>query len=63
MNQKSLDKGKGIKEIKDNEWIRPSMSKGFKQECCDCGLTHLIKFRIIKTKKRNHIEIKFINLS
>lgn len=61
---KSSD-GKGTKEfpqVYDGEWIRPSMTKGYVQECCGCGLRHLIKFRVVKTEKRSHIEIKFNKL-
>lgn len=33
--------------VKDGEWVKPVM-KGYKMMCCDCGLVHVIEFRVIK---------------
>jgi len=30
----------------DGEWTRPRM-RGFREQCCDCGLIHRIDFRIV----------------
>ena len=32
-----------------NEWIQP-IRKGYSMACCDCGLVHMIDFRIHKGK-------------
>ncbi len=31
----------------DREWVRPVM-KGYRMGCCDCGLVHVIDFKVIK---------------
>lgn len=33
----------------DGEWIQPRR-KNYYMKCCDCGLTHALNFRVIKTK-------------
>lgn len=35
------------KRVTDGEWVKPRM-KGYRMMCCDCGLVHVIEFRIIK---------------
>ena len=30
----------------DGEWIRPVM-RGHRNACCDCGLVHVIDYRIV----------------
>jgi len=50
-----------MRQIYDNEWITPKRM-GFVQECCDCGLKHIIKFRLRKTAIGNQIQIKFEKL-
>lgn len=32
---------------KDHEWIQP-VRKGYKMACCDCGLVHVLNFRVVK---------------
>lgn len=32
--------------LKDGDWIRPTR-RGFKEQCCDCGLVHRMDFRIV----------------
>jgi hypothetical protein len=32
---------------KAGEWIRP-VRRGYKLACCDCGLVHLVNFRVRK---------------
>lgn len=32
---------------KAGEWIQP-IKRGYKQQCCDCGLVHSFDFRIYK---------------
>jgi len=37
------------KKVQPGEWVRPTR-KGYKMCCCDCGLVHIIDFRIRKRK-------------
>lgn len=32
-------------QVKDGEWIEVP-KRGYKEQCCDCGLTHVLNFRI-----------------
>ena len=32
---------------KNGEWIQP-VRRGYKMECCDCGLIHQFDFRVVK---------------
>jgi hypothetical protein len=42
----------------DGEWVRVPM-RGFREQCCDCGLVHVINYRIKKDKRgRNKIEVQ-----
>jgi len=40
-------------QVTDGEWIRVP-KRGYKEQCCDCALTHRINFRIVD----GHIEIQ-----
>lgn len=35
--------------VRDGDLVQPKM-KGYKMACCDCGLVHEIKFRIVSKK-------------
>lgn len=35
-----------MKPAKDGEWIQP-IHRGYKLECCDCGLVHRLDYRIV----------------
>jgi len=37
------------KQVTGGEWVQPIM-KGYKMMCCDCGLVHIMNFRIIGKK-------------
>jgi hypothetical protein len=37
------------------ERIRQRM-EGWKMACCDCGLVHLFKFKVVREGKRNAVE-------
>ena len=55
------------------EWIEP-IETGYKMACCDCGLVHLVNFRIVdgkvqfqvfrdnrstgQTRRHNNIKVK-----
>jgi hypothetical protein len=46
----------GYYHVTAGEWIRLPM-KGYREQCCDCGLVHLTNFRIVQDKRgRNVIE-------
>lgn len=32
-------------QVHDDEWVQP-VQTGYKMACCDCGLVHVIDFRI-----------------
>lgn len=34
-------------EVEAGKWVQP-IPKGYKMECCDCGLVHTLDFRIYK---------------
>lgn len=40
-------------KVKEGEWIQP-IRKGYKMRCCDCGLVHIMNFRIYK----GHIQLQ-----
>lgn len=37
---------KSYHQIIDGEWFTPS-KRGFKEQCCDCGLVHKVDFRVV----------------
>ena len=37
-------------KVKDDQWVQPISSTGFKMSCCDCGLVHNFDFRIYNGK-------------
>lgn len=39
---------------KAGEWIRP-VRRGYKMACCDCGLVHVLDFRLTKWGKGKKI--------
>lgn len=41
-------------QVTDGEWITVS-KRGYKEQCCDCGLVHRLNFRI---NDKNEIEIQ-----
>ena len=38
------------KQAYDGDWVKPNPQKGYKIVCCDCGLVHIINFRVVKGK-------------
>lgn len=34
-----------------SEWQQPIM-KGYRMECCDCGLVHEVEFRVFRVEER-----------
>jgi hypothetical protein len=47
--------GKRVKweTLVDNVWTRP-IKRGFKEQCCSCGHTHIVDFRIVD----GHVEFR-----
>lgn len=41
-------------QVTDGEWIIVPR-RGFREQCCDCGLTHRLNFRV---NERGQIEIQ-----
>lgn len=33
-------------QVQYGEWIRPT-KRGFREQCCDCSLIHVLDFRIV----------------
>ena len=33
-------------QAEDGEWITPK-HYGYRQQCCDCGLVHVYRFRVV----------------
>lgn len=42
---------KGYQQIHEGEWIEPRR-KGFVDQCCACGLTHVIDFAVVDKDKK-----------
>lgn len=36
-----------FKKVLDGEWVYPKR-RGYKMQCCDCGLVHTVNFELIK---------------
>ena len=52
---------RGYLQITDDEWIAPDR-KGFIDQCCDCGLVHIIKYAVIDKRTRKpvpYVEVQF----
>jgi hypothetical protein len=45
---------KGYYHVSDGEWIAVP-KRGFKEQCCSCGLVHRLNFRVIDG--RIHIQV------
>lgn len=54
MTKKKAKKIGGYLHAQDGEWIEVPM-RGYKEQCCDCGLIHRMNFRL---NARGKIEIQ-----
>lgn len=36
-------------QLVDGEWMTP-VRKGFKEQCCGCGLVHIVDYRLVDGK-------------
>lgn len=45
--------------VQDGEWVAPRHND-YRMRCCDCGLVHVMTFRIMKdTPKKGMLSVKF----
>lgn len=35
-------------QVYNNEWVEPTPQRGHRIKCCDCGLVHVMDFRVVK---------------
>lgn len=42
------------RKVQAGEWARPRR-RGYYMKCCDCGLVHFLKFRLVKWGRRGHV--------
>jgi len=42
-----------FEQVNDGEWVQPTR-KGYQMKCCDCGLIHILDFRLIKYGDSKH---------
>ena len=45
-------------KTEDGEWVQP-IPRGYKLQCCDCGLVHRIDFRVIKYARGKRTKVQF----
>jgi len=45
---------RGYMQIVEGEWIEPA-KEGFVDQCCDCGLVHVIDFAVIDKRTRKEV--------
>ncbi len=37
-------------QIEDGDWFEPSDQRRYYDQCCDCGLTHELNFKVVDGK-------------
>lgn len=37
-------------QVISGEWIEPTPQRGHRMKCCDCGLVHIMDFRVVDGK-------------
>jgi hypothetical protein len=45
---------KGYDQIVEGQWIEP-VKRGFVDQCCSCGLTHVIDFEVVDRRTKEKI--------
>lgn len=35
------------KQVHEGEWVYPK-KRGYRMKCCDCGLVHILNFKLVK---------------
>lgn len=41
-------------QVTSGEWVRVPL-KGYREQCCDCGLVHLTNFQIAQDKRGRNV--------
>lgn len=44
-------------KVVDGEWVQPVMV-GYRMKCCDCGLVHIIDFKILEDEKGKFLKFR-----
>lgn len=39
------------RKVNSRQWVRPRR-RGYKAMCCDCGLVHVLEFRLVREGRR-----------
>lgn len=45
------------KQLYANEWEEP-IQRGYKLECCDCGLVHTMDFKVVVKNGKFHLTFR-----
>lgn len=40
--------------VEAGQWVKP-VRKGYRMMCCDCGLVHVLNFKLVKVGRGHHI--------
>lgn len=46
-----------LPQVQAGEWVQPKRG-GYRFQCCDCGLIHLLKFRLVKWGNGHKIQFQ-----
>lgn len=49
--------GRKYKEEEAGKWVQP-VRKGYRLACCDCGLVHVMDFRLVQHAKGKKIQFR-----
>ena len=49
--------GRKYKEPKEGEWVQP-VRRAYRMRCCDCGLVHIMDFRLVKRGNGKTIQFR-----
>ena len=50
--------GRKYPKLKAGEWVRPTR-RGYRLRCCDCGLVHIMDFKLIPWGRGKKILFRF----
>lgn len=53
-----LEGGMKFMDVASGEWVQPT-KHGYKWKCCDCGLVHIMDFRVVKYAKGKRAKVQF----
>lgn len=51
--------GRKYPQIVDGDWVRPKR-RGYRDQCCHCGLIHAMDFRIVRRGSKRYIEFRAV---